>query len=381
MESNRSVKGLHLPLFLWSLPLIFLYFGLPVISKEFGASAVAIGGLFSAFTATTLILRPLIGLGVDRLGRKIFLVAALGIYALAMAAFALADSMDGLFLARVIQGAGSACLWTATNTLVADLASPGERGRAMGQISQVTTRGSLVGVFAAYLAMSFLPDALGWKLSFSLFATLTLLGAFIAWKLVPDVRPARRDPARRTVLSRPLLNLLLVVFLTGVPEAMLAPIYLTYLQDHFTTDIASLAWAFFPAGLVSAFLATRLGALSDRYGRAAMMALGLAGAGLIALFLPGLPSLVWLAALYTTQAIFWAISEPAETALVADLIGEDRRGAGYGLYDFVENLGFTIGPVLGGLLYDRIGAQTPFYLNGATLLVSALWVFLVLRSK
>jgi len=375
-----SARVLHRPLFLWSLPFVFLYFGLPIISKAFGASALEIGGLFSVFTGTTLVLRPVIGWSVDRFGRKPFLVLALLLYALAMGVFALAETLNWLYLARLIQGAGSALLWTATNTLVADLTTPEERGEALGRLNAVTSRGGLVGIFGAYFAMLFLPGDLGWRYAFSGFALATLGAAVHAWLTVPGARGVTQPAARpKAGISPQLLKLLLIVFLTGVPEAMLSPIYLTYLQDKFTTDIATLGWAFFPAGLVTAFLAGRLGALSDRFARAPVMAVGLAGSGLISLLMPRLPSLFWLAVLYTLSAVMWGLSEPAETALVAELTGQERRGAAYGLYDFVENLGFTLGPLLGGMVYDSLGREMPFYLNGVVLMVGAGLVLAFLR--
>ena len=346
----------------------------------FGATAFEIGGLFTVFTVTTLVLRPIVGWMLDRFGRKIFFVVALLIYALAMCVFAFADSLNWLYAARFIQGIGSAFLWAAVNTIVADLTPSGERGGAMGQVTATTTQGGLIGIFTAAIPMFVFSDDIGWKVTFTSYAVLTLVGAWLAWKNVPATRPVQSVSQKKSIVSKPLLKLLFIVFITGVPEAMLSPIYLIYLQDKFTTDIMTIAWAFFPAGLVAAFLSTRLGQMSDRFGRAPMMAVGLAGSGIISLFMPGLSSLIWLSALYTLSAVMWGLSEPAETALVADLTGNERLGMGYGLYDFVENLGFAIGPLLGGLLYDTIGRGVPFYLNGVILIISAGLVLLFLRQ-
>ena len=50
------------------------------------------------------------------------------------------------------------------------------------------------------------------------------------------------------------------------------------------------------------------------------------------------------------------------------------------MYEMAGQIGFTVGPLLGGLLYDAVARQTPFYINGAVLIAGALWVAFSMRS-
>ncbi len=171
-----------------------------------------------------------------------------------------------------------------------------------------------------------------------------------------------------------------VIFVTGAAYATLWPLLLIYVQNRFTSSVGLVAVAYLPAALVASFLSPVLGRLSDRVGRAPVMALGLAGSGLLALLIPALPNLRWLAVLWALEAGGLAMAVPAETALVADLTGGEQRGAGYGLYTVAASLGALCGPVLGGWLYDTQSRALPFYGCSGLLLAGAVAVTLLLRS-
>ncbi len=376
---GRSLDSLLRPLFLWSLPFTFLYFWLPIVSKDLGANALGVGGLFSAFTLATLVLRPIVGRALDRFGRRIFLVIALLIYAASMTVFAAADSLGSLYAARLIQGVGSALLWSAVYTIVTDLAPRGESGKALGQVNQTITRGGFVGMFIA-LTLSFsLRGNTGWRLAFAAFGVTSLVAAWLTVRNLPEARRPLQPNQEKSPAAKRLWRLLGLALLVGVPQAMLDPIYLIYLQDKFGLGMENLAWAFLPAGVAAAFLSTRLGALSDRFGRVPMLVLGLAAAGIVSLLMPQFESLITLAALFALTTILWAIVDPARTAMVVDMTGEQHHGTAYGLYDMAQNLGFTIGPVLGGLAYDSLGRAVPFYLEGLLLILCTGWALAFLR--
>jgi MFS family permease len=140
---------------------------------------------------------------------------------------------------------------------------------------------------------------------------------------------------------------------------------------------------FIPAALAYSFFPSRLGKFGDRAGRKPLIILGLLAGGVVSLLMPGVPSLWHLAFLWALEAVCSSAAVPAQQALVADITGRDVRGTVYGFYTMASGLGATVGPFLGGWLYDVHGHATPFYLNALVLFLGAIFMALpfVLKSS
>lgn len=399
ISSDRQLRA---SLFFVSLPFGILMFALPLVGRELGASALEIGGLFSIFALMLVVIRPFVGHGLDRFGRRPFLIAGLLGYALANAGYALTTNLWGLYAARLAQGLGSGLMWMAAYAIVADLAPIERRGGRYGQIEEMASRGGIVGTCVGFTLLGFLGRGdmevgirAGWQPLFAVYALAATIGVIIAWRGVPEtltrrVVAPRPEAADRTgprgpwLLPGPLRVLMGIVLLTASASALLAPILMIYLRDHITRDLFLLGWAYLPAALAGAVLPSRLGRLSDRYGRRLPMAVALVTGAVVSLLIPslrpGLGSLWPLALLWVLEAAVFAAATPAEEALVVDIAGADRRGTAFGYYTAAAGLGAVIGPLLGGWIYDTFAAAWAFRANALLLGVGAVLILMLVRE-
>ena len=390
--THTGGKWLCTTILLISLPFGVLMFMLPIIGRDMGATALEIGGLYSVFALVTVLLRPIVGRALDRFGRKPFLLAGLAIYSLANLLYATVNGIGILYVARFAQGIGSSLTWLAAYAIVADLASESERGGLFGQVEEMSSRGGILGAVLILTLAGFLGDAAGWRTSFYLFTAIGLLAVIVAWKHVPETRIQSQTPLSaaqhdrlhtrsvlQAVLTRPFLTLMGIVFLSASAYALTSPILMLYLRDHVADNIQSLALAFLPASLIYATLPSRLGALTDRWGRRLPMFVALAIAGGVSMMIPQLHTLWPLIVLWAIESVCFSMVTPAEEALVSDLALKTDRGLAYGVYTAVAGLGAVVGPLLGGWLYGASGEASPFVANAGLLWLAALGVLLVLR--
>jgi MFS family permease len=388
-SSPKTLESLWRAVFWVSFPFGILSFVLPIYGKELGASALQVGGLFSAISLVPLVVRPFLGRVLDRWGRRPFLLLGLSGYAVATVLFCAAGTVRLLTVARFVQGMGQAFLWISAYAIVADVARKTGRGQDFGSIDEAVNRGALIGTTAGFTLIFALESLdLGWRqIWFWLFVAYTapvLISLWTGWQGVEETLPGTPEATGTSVerrhLPRQLMALMSIVFVTGASRAMVWPLLMIFLQDALGADVGGLATAYVPAAVISSFLPSRMGRIADRVGRKGPMVVGLVAVALASALIPHLVGVIALAALWAIESLGYTASIPAERAFVADIAGEDIRGTSYGLYTFAHFLGAAMGPLVGGWLYDNRGHAVPFYLNTAVLILGALLVAVVLRE-
>ena len=105
----------------------------------------AVGVTVGAFAITAVMLRPFVGRVSDRRGRKILIVGGGLIVAASIAAYALADSLLPLLIARLVTGVGEAAFYVGAATVINDIAPNERRGEALSYFSLALFGGLAVG--------------------------------------------------------------------------------------------------------------------------------------------------------------------------------------------------------------------------------------------
>jgi MFS family permease len=379
---NNARDYSYLPsIFLGSSAFVFLNFSLPIRADDLGLSAVLIGGMYTVFTGTLLLVRPLVGYCLDRFGRRWFFSFSFLFYVAAMLVFSRSTDLVDFYLARFLQGIGASLMWVSARTMVADLHDSLSRGAQMGKLMTTSVRGSIMGAFFGFTLLSFLPFQSAWFWAFSGYTVAALCALIWSLTRLRETRPG--DSMRRETQSRLIVHeraqgelkrILVVVFLSAFASALIEPIYLIFLKNKFDVSVLILAFTFLPAGLVYAVLPRYGGQWSDRWGRGRMIAVGTFSAGLVSIALPFWPTIWLIAASYIFFSVGWAMAGPAEDALVADLAPEHARGTILGIKEAAAGAGAALGPLAGGYVFEYWSSELTFVLNGGLLLATAILV-------
>jgi EmrB/QacA subfamily drug resistance transporter len=191
---------------------------LPAIGAEFSMDAVLLGWIATSYLLAAAVFLIPFGRLADIHGMKKIFVIGLAVYTIASLLSAVAPSANVLIAVRIIQGVGSAMLFSTGTAILICLFPPHERGKVLGiNVAFVYLGLSLGPVLGGFLTQSF-----GWR---SIFLVNVLLGlivlALVLWKLKGEWAAATGE--KFDLIGSAIYSMMLICVMCGfslLPEAV-----------------------------------------------------------------------------------------------------------------------------------------------------------------
>jgi DHA1 family tetracycline resistance protein-like MFS transporter len=365
----------------------------PYLAKHFQATPTQIGFLMAIYSVMQFIFSPLWGSWSDRIGRRpIILISLLG-GSLSYLLFAFASSLWVLFLARGLAGVFGGSISTA-HAYIADVTSEKDRSKGMGLLGAAFGLGFIFGPLIGGLLGAY-GQTLGSEPPFGM--SLSALGAavlcfanfvfaFFVLKesLSEDIRLHPREKRARfqelaRQAARPQVGMLIgVFFLSGLAMAQMESMLFPYVADVFKWNLRTSSYGFAYVGVLMVITQGYLiRKWMPKYGEPKILSIGLL---LFALSLFGIGfshTVLVLGVTMTILAVGNGMMRPPNVGLISLLTPANEQGAVMGVTNSVASLGRIIGPIIGGVLYERAGRASPFLFAG----ILAMMAFALILSR
>jgi DHA1 family tetracycline resistance protein-like MFS transporter len=380
VKNNRPLFIIFLIVFVNLLGFGIIIPLLPFYADHAGATPLAVGLLFAAYSACQLLATPVLGALSDRYGRRPVLLFSLLGTVISFSLLALANALWLLFLARIIDGLSGGNISTA-RAYIGDITPPQGRARAFGMIGAAFGLGFIFGPALGGLLGHYNFAAPAWAAA-GMALVATLLTAFFLPEPQRDAPASHSDASRSAaaaslapwraapeLVGRPELGrLLLVNLLFWVAFAVYETTFALFAKARFGWGMTQVGYLLAVVGLIGAAVqggmihpvVRRIGEKSTLVGGLFLAAAGLAAAS-VARTVP-----IFVIAL-VPASVGAGLASPALVALLSHIASPAEQGRVQGVASSFESLGRIAGPIWGNGMLGWFG-EGAAYLSAAVLL-------------
>ncbi|HQT77731.1 MAG: hypothetical protein B7Z80_09205 [Rhodospirillales bacterium 20-64-7] len=222
----KVITGILLCIFLAAIDQTVVIPAVPAIAADLhGFDHLA--WIVSAYLLTSTAMTPIYGKLSDIYGRRVLLLIALAVFAVASVLCAVSANLWQLVGARALQGVGGAGLMAMAQAAIADVVSPRERGRYQGYMASAWGIASVAGPIIG----GWVTDALSWRWIFWMNLPIALVAMLLCDRslrlLKPRGRQGKIDWAGAGLLAGAISTGLLVLSWGGVEFPWTSPQIIT----------------------------------------------------------------------------------------------------------------------------------------------------------
>jgi DHA1 family multidrug resistance protein-like MFS transporter len=381
-------QALTLTILLSNLFIAFLGIGLvipvlPTIMNELNITGSVVGYMVAAFAITQLIVSPIAGRLVDRVGRKIMIVVGLIIFGLSELLFGMGRSIEILFLSRMLGGVSAAFIMPAVTAFIADITTMAQRPKALGYMSAAISTGFIIGPgLGGFLA------EYGTRVPFYAAGVLGFIAALLSFTLLKEPSRAKDDTetapsilsSARRIFSPLYFIAFVLIFVLSFGLAAFESLFSLFVDHKFAFTPSDIAIIITGSGIIGALAQLLLfDWLTKKMGEINVIRYSL----ILSAALTFAMTMVnhYFAILFVTFFIFvgFDLIRPAVTSYLSKIAGNEQGFVG-GMNSMFTSLGNIFGPIIGGMLFD-IDLNYPYYFATIVLVFGIILAFFWKKPK
>ncbi|HEV2108050.1 MAG TPA: MFS transporter, partial [Thermomicrobiales bacterium] len=331
-------------------------------AESFGVTNAAIGLTIAVYGLARFIVNMPAGALADHKGRRWTLAIGGIVTVLGNLLCAAAWDYTVFLVGRFIAGAGAAMVLTGGQIVVADIASPANRGRLMAIYQGVF----LFAVGAGPLPGGIIAERFSLEAPFVVNAAMAGIVAVLAWWAVPEtrdlgqthgaVRVARPSPRVQLQVLTATPGFLLISIVSFVAffvrTGALFNVIPIVAEDEMGLGPGAIGLGLGMISIVGLVLAYPSGMLVDRFGRKAVIVPAAFLTGAASLLYAAAPGFAWFLVASAVWSTASGIGGAAPAAYAADTAPAGMMAAALGTYRMISDFGYVVGPLVLGIVAD-----------------------------
>jgi MFS family permease len=324
------------------------------IVTELGASKALLGGIEGSAELVSYAFRLVSGSLSDKLRRrKIFILLGYGLSTISKPFFSVSFNWIDVLIVRIIDRIGKGVRTAPRDALISDSVTESTSGKAFGIHRTLDQTGAIAGPIAAYALLQFFDvrDIFILSLIPGIIAIIILV--FFVKEVIGKgtTEGMQKNFLYLLKQNRPFTILLLLTGIFGLGAYNYSFILLN--SSDLGVIESSIPLVYATINIAHTAVSIPSGIIADRIGKEKVLILGY-GILLISSFLMLILSGNFLYAFVIAliYGIYVGITETVQRAVLPKYVDSNLRGTAYGLYSLIIGVGFFIGNILFGYLWD-----------------------------
>lgn len=359
-------------------PLIPLF-----LATVLGTTKTTIGIIEGIAESTASILKVFSGYFSDKLGkRKLLMGLGYGVSVLSRPITAVSSSWSHVLTARFVDRFGKGIRTAPRDAIIADSVEMNNLGRAFGFHRAMDTIGAVIGPAVAFLIL--LLFANNFRLVFWLSIIPGLIAVFLIVFFITEKGKTKDELARLPKLTLKDFNgdfrrYIVVIALFSIGNTSDAFLILRAENLGVHKEYIPIVYLIF--NLVYSLSSIPLGIIADKIGMRKMLVLGFIVYSVVYMGFGFADSTFYVLPLFCIYGVFKGMSEGTQRAYVAALAPVERKATAFGVYHTVVGLALLPASIIGGVLWDKIGAEATFFYGALTGFLSSILFIVLTRNN